>query len=389
MDSYNHDSGTYTGKGGVEIFFQKWVVQKAKAVLILVHGIGEHSGRYGNLLKSLAGKNISVFALDHRGHGRSEGKRGHIDSFMDYIYDLKLFTEFVKEENRGLPVILYGHSMGGVIAARYAMTYPDDLSMLVLSSAGFTPAVKIPEWKKSLGNFMSTRIPGFTVATGLNPDHISRNSDYVKSYLSDPLNHDKASARFFVEFTRATEETLAGAPAIKKPLLVFHGKGDQIVDYKGSEQFYNNASSAVKKLFLYEALFHETINEIPADAEKVLRDVTGWIVAHMGSLAAVKQAPKPAAKKTPVKKPAAKKPVAKKPAAKKAVVKKAAVKKTAAKKAAVKKAAPKKPAAKKAAVKKAVVKKAAAKKPAAKKAVVKKAAPKKAAVKKPVKKTKK
>jgi len=90
MDSYSHDSGTYTGKGGVEIFFQKWVVRKARAVLILVHGIGEHSGRYGNLLKSLSGKNISVFALDHRGHGRSEGKRGHVDSFMDYIYDLKL-----------------------------------------------------------------------------------------------------------------------------------------------------------------------------------------------------------------------------------------------------------------------------------------------------------
>lgn len=366
MDSYNHDSGTYTGKGGVEIFFQKWVVQKAKAVIILVHGIGEHSGRYGNLLKSLAGKNISVFALDHRGHGRSEGKRGHIDSFMDYIYDLKLFTEFVKEENRGLPVVLYGHSMGGVIAARYAMTYPDDLSMLVLSSAGFTPAVKIPEWKKSLGNFMSTRIPGFTVSTGLNANHISRDSDYVKSYLSDPLNHDKASARFFVEFTRATEETLAGAPAIRKPLLVFHGKGDQIVDYKGSEQFYTKASSSVKKLFLYEGLFHETINEPQAVAEKVLRDVTGWIVSHIGSLAAVKQAQKPAAKKA---------------AAKKAVVKKAAPKKAAAKKTVVKKAAPKK-----AAVKKAVVKKAAVKKAAVKKAVVKKPAPKKAVVKKTVKK---
>ena len=80
---YKHDTATYTGKGGVEIFFQKWVVDRARAVLILVHGVGEHSGRYANLLKALAGKNISVFALDHRGHGKSEGKRVHIDSFMD------------------------------------------------------------------------------------------------------------------------------------------------------------------------------------------------------------------------------------------------------------------------------------------------------------------
>jgi hypothetical protein len=184
-----------------------------------------------------------------------------------------------------------------------------------------------------------------------------------------------------VEFTRATEETLAGAPAIRKPLLVFHGKGDQIVDYKGSEQFYTKASSSVKKLFLYEGLFHETINELPADAEKVLRDVTGWIVSHISSLAAVKQAQKPAAKKAAAKKAAVKKTVVKKAAPKKAAAKKAVVKKAAPKKAAVKKAVVKKAAPKKAAVKKAVVKKA-----AVKKAVVKKPAPKKAVVKKTVKK---
>ena len=369
MDSYSHDSGTYTGKGGVEIFFQKWVVRKARAVLILVHGIGEHSGRYGNLLKSLSGKNISVFALDHRGHGRSEGKRGHVDSFMDYIYDLKLFTEFVKEENRGLPVILYGHSMGGVIASRYATTYPDDLSMLVLSSPGFTPAMKIPDWKKSLGAFMSTRIPAFSTSTGINANLISHDSGYVKSYLSDPLNHNKASARFFVEFSRATGEALAGAPYFRKPLLVFHGRDDQIVDYKGAEQFYKNASSSVKKLFLYEGLYHETINESPAEAEKVLSDVTGWIVSHIGPFATVKQRVVSAVKKV----------AAKKADVKKAVAKKSAVKKTAAKKAASKKAA----------VKKASTKKGTVKKAAAKKSAVKKTATKKAASKKKVKKIKK
>ena len=360
MESYRHDTGTYTGKGGVEIFFQKWVVEKARAVLILVHGVGEHSGRYGNLLKSLAGKNISVFALDHRGHGKSEGKRGHVDSFMDYIYDLKLFTEFVKEENKGLPVILYGHSMGGTIAAKYAMTYPDDLSMLVLSSPCFRVAMELPEWKRKLGSFLSSRIPSFTVSTGLDANMISHDKSYVASYSNDPLVHDKGSARFAVEFTRAQEECLANAAAIRKPLLVFHGKGDPIVDYKAAEQFYNDASSSNKKLFLYENLYHETINEIPSDAEKVLRDVTGWINANIGAASARVSAPVKA------------KAAQKKPASKKAVVRKAAAKKPAAKKAVVKKAAAKKPSAKKA-----VVKKAAAKKPAVKKAVVKKAAAKK------------
>jgi lysophospholipase len=85
MESYSHDTGTFSGKGGVEIFFQKWVAQKAKAALVLVHGVGEHSGRYNNLLNALQGKGISVFAIDHRGHGKSHGKRGHVDSFMDYV----------------------------------------------------------------------------------------------------------------------------------------------------------------------------------------------------------------------------------------------------------------------------------------------------------------
>ncbi|HNX23399.1 MAG TPA: lysophospholipase [Spirochaetota bacterium] len=374
MKSYNHETGSFTGKGGIEIFFQKWVAEKAKAVVILVHGLGEHSGRYENLLKGFADKKISVFAIDHRGHGKSDGKKGHIDSFMDYVYDLKLFLEFIKEENKGLPVILYGHSMGGVIAAKYAMTYPDDLSMLVLSSAGFAPAFKVPAWKTGVASFFSSRISSLTFPNGLSTADLSHDADNVAAYENDPLVHNKVTARWVVEYIRAGQECLNNAAGIKKPLLVFHGKEDHIADYKASELFYNNASSSVKKLFIFDKLYHETINETLPEREKVINDVTGWIVRNIDSAApAVKKAAaKPAVKKPAVKKAPVKKPAVKKPAVKKAPVKKAAVKKPAAKKAPVKKAAAKKPA-----VKKAPVKKAAVKKPAVKKAPVKKAVKKK------------
>ncbi len=376
MKSYNHETGSFTGKGGIEIFFQKWIADKAKAAIILVHGVGEHSGRYENLLKSLADKKISVFAIDHRGHGKSDGKRGHIDSFMDYVYDLKLFLEFIKEENKGLPVILFGHSMGGVIATKYAMTYPDDLSMLVISSPGYTPAFKVPAWKNSVASFFSSRISSLTFPNGLIVSDLSHDQDTITAYNNDPLVHNKITARWAVEFMRAGQECISNAASIKKPLLVFHGKEDHICDYKAAEQFYNDASSAVKKLFVFDGLYHETMNETPAEREKVLSDVTGWILKTIDSLPsaskkavpAAKAAAKPAAKKAPVKKAAAE------PAAKKAPVKKAAAK-PAAKKAPVKKAAAK-PAAKKAPVKKAAVK------PAAKKAPVKKAAVKKVVKKK-------
>ena len=345
MKSYSHETGSFTGKGGIEIFFQKWIADKAKAVIILVHGLGEHSGRYENLLKGFADKKVSIFAIDHRGHGKSDGKKGHIDSFMDYVYDLKLFLEFIKEENKGLPVIIYGHSLGGVIAAKYAMTYPDDLSMLVISSPGFAPAFKIPVWKSKTATFFSSRISSLTVPSGLKASDISHDKDVVAAYENDPLVHNKVSARFFVEFVRAGQECLNNAGSIKKPLLVFAGKDDHIADYKAAEKFFNAASSALKKMFLFEGLYHETINETPAEKEKVLNEVTGWILKNIG-------VPSVAAKKAVVKKLAVKKP-----AAKKAVVKKAAVKKPVVKKPAVKKAAVKKAAVKKASVKKTVKKK--------------------------------
>jgi alpha-beta hydrolase superfamily lysophospholipase len=372
MKSYNHETGSFTGKGGIEIFFQKWIADKAKAAIIIVHGVGEHSGRYDNLIKAFTDKKISVFAIDHRGHGKSDGKRGHIDSFMDYVYDLKLFLEFIKEENKGLPVIVFGHSMGGVIATKYAMTYPDDLSMLVISSPGYTPAFKVPAWKTSVASFFSSRIGTLTFPSGLNVSDLSHDQDTITAYNNDPLVHNKVTARWAVEFMRAGQECISNAGSIKKPLLVFHGKEDHICDYKAAEQFYNDASSAVKKLFVFEGLYHETMNETPAEREKVLSDVTGWILKNIDSLPAAAKKAVPAAKKASIKKAAAK------PAAKKAPVKKAAAK-PAAKKAPVKKAAAK-PAAKKAPVKKAAAK------PAAKKAPVKKAAAKPAAKKAPVKK---
>jgi alpha-beta hydrolase superfamily lysophospholipase len=324
MKSFHHENGSFTGKGGVEIYFQKWIAEKAKAVLIIVHGLGEHSGRYGNLLKSFENKGVSFFAIDHRGHGKSDGKRGHIDSFMDYVYDLKLFIEFIKEENKGFPIIIYGHSMGGVIAAKYAMTYQDDLAMVVLSSPGFQPAVKVPAWKNSIASFFSSRIASLTFSNGLSAKGLSHDLKTIEEYENDPLVHNKITARWAVEFLRTTKECLNNAGNIKKPLLVFHGKEDPMVDYKASEDFYNKASSAIKKLYIYEKLYHETINETQPDREKVLNDITEWILKNIGPLASAK---KPAAKKAPAKKAAAKKPTAKKTPVKKAVAKKAAPKK--------------------------------------------------------------
>ena len=387
MSSYKHDTGTFIGKGSIEIFFQNWIVSSPKAVLIAVHGLAEHSGRYENLINALDGSGISIYALDHRGFGRSGGKKGHVDSFSDYIYDLKLFVDLVKEQNRGVPLLMLGHSLGGVISCRYALEYGDDLNGLVLSSAGFVLSTEIPAWKKAAASFLSSSMPQFTMSNGLSSSGLSHDRDVIEAYDNDPMVHDRVSARFFSEFTKASAECLSRSFELTLPVLLIHGKTDPIVDYKGSEMVFERASSSDKELHIFDGLYHETMNEVPEERKKVLAVVTAWIKKHAtGKKAALKKA---APKKAAPKKAAPKKAAPKKAAPKKAAPKKAAPKKAAPKKAAPKKAAPKKAAPKKAAPKKAAPKKAAPKKAAPKKAAPKKAAPKKTAPKKtaPAKKT--
>ena len=276
MKSYTHNTGTFIGKSGTEIFFQNWCVDNPHGILVIVHGVGEHSGRYDNIINELKGKNISIYALDHRGHGRSGGKRGHIDSFMDYVYDVKLFIDLIKEENSKIPLIVLGHSLGGVIATKYALSYSEDLNGLVLSSPGFVHLVKVPGWKKSLSKIVSRYVPGLTQPTKLDARYLSHDADVVEAYENDRLVHDKVTTRFYTEFTQACEECLSRASELRTPLLVFHGTGDRIVDYHGSEKLFNNASSRDKNIHLFDDYYHETMNEL--GKKKVLQITARWIV---------------------------------------------------------------------------------------------------------------
>ncbi len=305
MATFQHSTGTFIGKGGIEIFFQQWEVANPKAILVIIHGLGEHSGRYGNLIDALQNKGIAIYGLDHRGFGRSGGKRGHVDSFMDYIYDIKIFINMIKDKQSNKPIIMLGHSMGGVLALKYALTHAEDLDALILSSPGLVPAIEVPTWKKNLAIFLSSRIPSLTMPSGLDATTISRDKEVVKKYLDDPLVHDKVTPRFYVEMMNTIQECINRCNEIKLPLLVFHGTADALVLDEASKIVYQKASSKDKTLKLFEGLFHETMNELEADRKKVLKVITDWIVAH-------------AKKTTPVKA----KPVPKKPVPKKATQKK-------------------------------------------------------------------
>jgi len=324
VSKYNYTQGTFSGKGNIEIAFQGWAVDRPKAVVVVVHGLGEHSGRYMNIIETMAGKGISFFGLDHRGHGRSQGIRGHIDSFMDYIIDLKTFVNMVHEAHKDTPVIMLGHSLGGAIACRYALTYQNDIDGLILSSAALMPAVKIPAIKRMAGVVLSKIFPTVNMANELDSIYLSHDENVVKAYNEDPLVHGLVTPRFFTEFTANGQFCLDHASQLRLPLLIFHGTGDRFCNIKGSEFVYERSLSEDKKFEVFPDLYHETMNETVKEKAKVLAVVSKWMLAHISAKKVSKantgkEVKKPAGKtvkKTKVSKIPAKKTVkAKKPGA--------------------------------------------------------------------------
>lgn len=309
MEAYTNETGTMIGRGGVEIFIQAWKAENPRGVLVIAHGLGEHSGRYSHLVDWLGGSQISVYSMDHRGHGRSAGKRGHVLSFNEYVEDLSIYINIVRDDNPGLPVFLLGHSMGGVISILYALRNQDLLRGLILSSPGLVPMVEAPRIKMAMAGFLSKYAPGLLVSNELDANHISHDREIVANYTSDPLNHDRISTRWYSEYLKSAAECLDRAGEITVPLLVFHGSDDRIVDFSGAMQVFESASSRDKKKQLFEGLYHETMNEVEHERVKVLDIVSRWILARTGK---VKQAG--SAKVTA-------RPKKKKPAKKKAVTK--------------------------------------------------------------------
>lgn len=278
MSDYIHQVGEFSSPDGVKLFNQTWKRDQAKGVLIICHGLGDHSSRYANLLNAIQNSDLSVYALDHRGHGRSGGKKGHIMSFDEYVDDFNLLVKKAREENPDLPLIILGHSLGGVIAFKYILKYGQDFQGLILSSAGFRNTVEVAPLKAKAALFLSKALPALTLSSGLDSNMLSHDKSVVEAYIKDPLVHDRVSSRWYTEFTAAGQECLDRAAELVLPLLLIHGKADGIVDYRGSEEVMQKASSKDKELFIFENLYHETMNETVADREKVLAIIKDWIV---------------------------------------------------------------------------------------------------------------
>ncbi len=264
---------------GLQLYTQAWLPENPKAVVILSHGYAEHSGRYQPFATHLVENGFAVYALDHRGHGRSEGERANIKVFDEYVSDLSRFVNTVREKHPILKRFLLGHSMGGTIAAQLAIKQPEQIEGLLLSSPYLINAVSVPAPLMAVSGLVSRVLPGLPTIK-LNSKDISRDPATVKSYDTDPLNYRGGTkARFGTELLGAGNYVFSRAGTIKLPILIMVGTGDRIAASEGGKKLFEGASSSDKTLKLYDGYYHEILNEI--GKEQVYQDILDWLQKHV------------------------------------------------------------------------------------------------------------
>jgi alpha-beta hydrolase superfamily lysophospholipase len=278
MSALPEKTGTYAGSDGVKIFYRHYPAEPEKARLVIAHGLGEHSGRYANVVERLHPRGISVWLPDHRGHGQSEGKRGHVLNFMQYLTDLKSMIELSRDGMAGdCNCFLLGHSLGGLIAIYYAQRFPELIDGVVASSPLLGMVIEVPAAKKILGSFMSYLWPSLTMGNELDAGKISHDQDVVSAYQNDPLVHERVSTRFFTEMMSAMETVNQQFSSLKVPILIQAAGDDHLVNARTAGQFFEKLETTDKTLHIYEGLYHEIYNELEAQREKVLVDLTDWL----------------------------------------------------------------------------------------------------------------
>lgn len=271
-------TGAFTAPDGIRLFTQCWCVDAPQAAVALVHGHAEHSGRYAHVAAHLNARDVSVYAYDQRGFGRSGGRRGYIGSFDQLLDDLHHFLHRTQQRLPDAPLFLFGHSMGGAVCALYAIEHDPDLRGLILSSPAVEVDDDIAPFLRKLAGLLGRLVP--TLPTIHTPtDAISRDPEVVADATSDPLNyHGRVRARTGAELIRAVRRIQAQMEAITLPLLVFHGTADRLTDPAASQMLYKHARASDKTLKLYDGLYHETFNE--PEKEQVLDDMARWIAAR-------------------------------------------------------------------------------------------------------------
>jgi alpha-beta hydrolase superfamily lysophospholipase len=271
-----HRDGTFQGAAGLSLYYQAWLPLNgaARAVLVNLHGLGDHSGLYPTIARHFPSRGIAVYAYDMRGNGRSPGQRAYLRSWEEYRGDLHAFLAQVRKWQPKLPIFLMGHSLGGLVVLDYALHYPAGLSGLI-AAAPALGKVGVPPFLMALGRVMSRICPRFSLEVGMDLSGLARDPAVIQTVLTDPLFHRRGTARLSTEVTQAIERVQAQAEALAVPVLILHGSADRMVPPDGSREFFRKLRYPDREFREYPEGYHGLFADI--GHEEVLGDVGRWM----------------------------------------------------------------------------------------------------------------
>ncbi len=275
-----HVEGKFKGFKNLDLYYQCWLPSnEPKAVLLVAHGLAEHSGRYINIVNHFVPKGYAVYGFDQRGHGKSQGQRGYVERFSHFVSDFKTFSDIIHSKHHDAKIFIVGHSVGGTIATACAVHYQDEFDGLILSGATLKIGASVSSGLIIVARILSLLLPKMGLDV-INASAISQDKTVVDAYVNDPLVYrGKIRARLGAELIKTMQKLPCQMTEINLPILIMHGTADRLSDSEGSQMLYERVSSRDKTLKLYEGFYHEIFNE--PGREQVFADMEAWLVIRM------------------------------------------------------------------------------------------------------------
>jgi alpha-beta hydrolase superfamily lysophospholipase len=275
-----HTEGQFTTSDGANIYTQAWLPDDAaRAIMLIVHGLGEHSGRYGNYVNYFVPRGYALYSFDTRGHGRSSGTRGYIARFDQYVEDIDQRAAEARSDWPSTPLFVLGHSLGSLMVLSYARQYPDRLTGLIVSGTALQDALEMPAWKRNLAKVLSHVTPSLKMNNGVALSGLSHDPAIAAAFKADPLTHTWGTPRLSTEADVVRAQIMQGAPTWRVPTLMLHGGADPICLTEGARQFMAQTPAGLVEYHEYAGLYHEIHNE--AEQAQIFRDIDAWLTIQL------------------------------------------------------------------------------------------------------------
>jgi len=273
------DLSTWQTNDGLQLFAQAWLPEGTpRAVVCLVHGLGEHSGRYRHVAAALTEAGYVLLGFDLRGHGRSEGPRGHTPAFKAFMDDIDQLLQEAAQRFPHLPLFLYGHSLGGILVLNYALRRQPESAGVIATGPALRTALEQQTAKLALVRVLGRILPTITLPSGLNPQDLSRDTEVVRDYVNDPLVHDRLSLGAARGLLQPIRWAFEHASEFSVPLLLMHGRADRLAFAQGSQEFADLMQGNCT-LKLWDGLYHEIHNE--PEQQQVFETMIAWLEAQL------------------------------------------------------------------------------------------------------------